>query len=310
MGLDELVSCIVLSYNKFDYLYNAIDSILEQNYPNIELIIFDDGSANFEKDKIIEYITLNFGKNISNLIVHSHEKNLGTVKNFNSAIERSKGKYILPLAGDDIFFDKNTLSDIVEFFKNSDFLLATAYRDCYSEDLTKFTLKEPNFPIKDFLTDPLTIYRKLCLANFITGACTYYTREFFDKNGLFDENYLLLEDYPKYLSFTRQGGMIGLINLTTIKYRAGGISSNLNPKFQKDLKLVSEKEIFPYKKMIGLFVYRTAKYDYNWQIYNKNILYKFINNILYIDIFTYRFLRAAKSKFIPNYKFKRFRMNF
>lgn len=300
MGLDELISCIVLSYNKFDYFYNAIDSILEQNYPNIELIIFDDGSANFEKDKIIEYITLKSGKNISNLIVHSHEKNIGIVKNFNSAIRLSKGKYILPLASDDLFFDKNTLSNIVDFFKQNDFLVATAYRDCYSEDLSNFILKAPNFPIKNFMTDPLTIYKNLCLGNFITGACTYYTREFFDKNDLFDESYLLLEDYPKYLSFTRQGGMIGIMDLTTIKYRDGGISSNnLNHKLQNDLKLSSEKEIFPYKKIIdSSFIYRSSKYDYNWRLYNKNSLKKFINNLLYIDIFIYRFLRSTKNKLI------------
>ena len=40
-------SCILLSYNTGEMLYDAIDSILMQDYPFIELIVADDGSENF-----------------------------------------------------------------------------------------------------------------------------------------------------------------------------------------------------------------------------------------------------------------------
>lgn len=48
----ELVSVIVLTYRKFDLLEENLNSIYMQDYPNIEIIIGDDGSDNFDYDMI------------------------------------------------------------------------------------------------------------------------------------------------------------------------------------------------------------------------------------------------------------------
>lgn len=45
----DMVSVILLSYNSGDYLYEAIDSIIKQDYPLIELIVTDDGSILMRK---------------------------------------------------------------------------------------------------------------------------------------------------------------------------------------------------------------------------------------------------------------------
>ena len=45
----QKVSVIILTYNQMDYLYDAIKSVLNQDYPNIELIVSDDASCNFQK---------------------------------------------------------------------------------------------------------------------------------------------------------------------------------------------------------------------------------------------------------------------
>ena len=60
-----LVSCITTTYKKFDYLYQTLDSVFMQDYPNIEIIIGDDGSPDFPEKKIWKYIKKTF---ISSLI--------------------------------------------------------------------------------------------------------------------------------------------------------------------------------------------------------------------------------------------------
>ena len=55
----KLITIILTNYNNEEYIYKAIDSILEQDYGNIELIITDDCSKKFDKDKINNYIDKN-----------------------------------------------------------------------------------------------------------------------------------------------------------------------------------------------------------------------------------------------------------
>ena len=58
-----LVSCIVICYKKFEYLFDAIRSVLIQNYPRIELLVSDDASPDFERyrEKITRFVQQNAG---------------------------------------------------------------------------------------------------------------------------------------------------------------------------------------------------------------------------------------------------------
>ena len=55
----ETISAIILCYHKFDFIYDAILSVLEQDYESIELIISDDGSPHFPEDDIRAFIQKN-----------------------------------------------------------------------------------------------------------------------------------------------------------------------------------------------------------------------------------------------------------
>ncbi len=76
----ELFSVIVLCYRKFEFVYEAIDSVLKQKYSNIELIVSDDGSDEFPEEKILNFIKANKKENISRVIINHEKKNLGTVR--------------------------------------------------------------------------------------------------------------------------------------------------------------------------------------------------------------------------------------
>lgn len=90
-----LVSVIMPVYNSAKYLNEAIDSILNQTYENIELIVIDDGSSDNSVDLIKKY-------NSSKIRFFQNEKNIGVSATRNKAIDLSNGKYIALMDSDDI----------------------------------------------------------------------------------------------------------------------------------------------------------------------------------------------------------------
>ncbi|MCB0543765.1 MAG: glycosyltransferase family 2 protein, partial [Saprospiraceae bacterium] len=94
--MTELVSCVVPTYNRAAFLKDAIESTLAQDYPNWELIIVDDQSADntaevakayAEKDPRIRYFL-------------NPQKGVSSARNY--GIEMAKGQYIAFLDDDDI----------------------------------------------------------------------------------------------------------------------------------------------------------------------------------------------------------------
>lgn len=240
------ISVLVLSYNNFKYYKECINSILCQSYSDIEIVISDDASKNFDKDKLLSYIKTNKKENIKNVIVNINNDNIGVVKNYNKAIALSTGEYIFYLAIDDIFYDKEVLEDTVKFFQNTDYLIFTGYKDVYDLNMKQYikTLPREN-EVKFLISDNVQKqYESLCKGSFISGSNTPFSRKLIDKYGYLDEKYFYLEDYPRYLNLTRHGCKIGFYNRKLIKYRMGGVttSGEISKLLRKDLYLATVSE--------------------------------------------------------------------
>lgn len=252
----NLVSILVLSYNNLQYMKDCLNSILEQDYQAIEIIISDDFSSNFQEDQIKQYIESNKKENIVNYIINKNTCNLGIVKNLNNAIKLASGNYFINLACDDVFYDREAVSNIIDFLSKTNFLIAAGQVAMYTEDLTGHILTTPIWKyIRYTYGNPLDCYKKLCAGNFIPGTGVSYKRELIDRYGLYDEEYKLIEDYPRWLYLTRNGCSIGFINRFIVKYRQGGISTShrdakIDKMYNDDLKLVTKKEILPYINLI------------------------------------------------------------
>jgi len=85
----DLVSVIMPCYNAEKTIVPSIESILNQNYPNVEIIIADDGST----DRTVEVIEKNFAENKKIKLIEN-EKNRGCYFVRNDALRHSKGQFI------------------------------------------------------------------------------------------------------------------------------------------------------------------------------------------------------------------------
>lgn len=116
------VSVVLLTYNQKDYVNQAIDSILSQQFKGSwELIIGDDCSndGTFDIISSIEQLKLISSK------VYSNQRNLGLSRNYEKAILKAKGKYIAYLEGDDYWTDSLKLQKQFDALEsNSEYSMA------------------------------------------------------------------------------------------------------------------------------------------------------------------------------------------
>lgn len=94
---NKLVSVLIPVYNVDNYVKEAIESIQNQTYKNLEIIVVDDGSID-NTFSIIEKLA----KNDNRIKLYKNEKNLKIVKTLNRALSLANGEYIARMDGDDI----------------------------------------------------------------------------------------------------------------------------------------------------------------------------------------------------------------
>lgn len=290
MQCAELVSIIILSYKNLLYIKETIDSILIQTYRNIELIIADDGTVGFNPLIYQNYIKANNRGNIKNIKVYSNEKNVGIVKNINEAIKASNGKYIKAIAADDKLYSEEVIEVLVDCMQKQKVDIVSSNMLFCDDEMNVLKEMNDSIPlnkaIKDSDGDTKKIFRLLSIQNDIPAPTIIINRDLFKKYGYYDEDYRLLEDWPMWLRLARNNVGIYYKDIISVKYRYGvGVSNTPNPIYSKDIIKCYEKEILPYKKQLGIKVYRKLKWNYisNYRISEFSKMQKINFKLLNID---------------------------
>lgn len=181
---NPLVSIIVPTYNVKHYIRECIESILNQTYKNIEIIIVNDGSTDNSMYMIDDYIT-----SIDKIKVINQE-NQGLSAARNSGIEEAKGKYIAMIDSDDKIkpdFIKNLVKTAMQ--TNAD-IVRGSFRD--------FHRNISAGRVADFITDPNS--GPQVLDQFLNQNISFvvwsrlYSREFLNNNNLRFTPGILRED--------------------------------------------------------------------------------------------------------------------
>jgi len=112
---EPLVSCIMSTYNRYDYLKEAVDSILNQTYKNIELIIVLEKSEN--QNKIEDILKKYKDKRIR---IIKNDVRIGFAASLNKGIDAAKGKYIARMDDDDISLPTRIEKQVIFMEKNEE----------------------------------------------------------------------------------------------------------------------------------------------------------------------------------------------
>ena len=130
------ISVIITVYNIEQYIVECIESVLEQDYKNIEVILVDDGSED-HSGKICDTYATNY-TNIR--VIHKNNGGQSEAKNVGVAV--AKGEYITFLDGDDFWNDKSAISKLVKRLTETQAdVLNYSYIKFYEDTLEK----EPYF---------------------------------------------------------------------------------------------------------------------------------------------------------------------
>ena len=243
-----LISVVTLTYKKFDYIYKAIDSVLNQTYPYVEYIISDDGSPNFPQNEIEDYVSNRKGKNIIKFSIISSHKNSGTVKNINRAYQAATGEILIPLSADDMFYSEDVVDEIVAAFSKKKCNVLVTSRMACAENGTELR-KLPSAKSEKYIRNLDTAYKQHLafitdeFYNMASGSAMYIKKSFIDNWGYFDEKYVLWEDGPFLTQYTRNNIISTAYEIISIKYRLGGVSNGKpHPLMRKDRELYNETD--------------------------------------------------------------------
>lgn len=281
-----LVTVAIVSYNNYKYIREALESVFVQTYPNIQLIISNDASDDFNEEELILYLNSNRTENINQIIINNNKRNLGTVKNIKYCKDNAIGEYIMYMAADDSLYDKDVLSTYVERFESlgeDSFVVCSKTAMCGHEldqIINYFPSDEHINLIKN--CDSKTLFSRMSHEFIIPTTSCCYRKKLFDIVGDYSEDYFIIEDAPLYLRMARLGIEFNWIdNHVGARHRDGGISHgnilNLSESYRKyryDEILIFEKEILPYKELILKDDYK--KMIKKWEYINNSYFQLFI----------------------------------
>jgi len=204
-----LVSVAIITYNQKGYLKECLNSILKQDYNNIEIVVADDCSTDGTQDMLKEYDR----KYPNKFVLKLSNKNQGITPNSNLAHFACSGKYIAWMGGDDLMLPGKIKKQVEYMEKNQECTICYHNLDVFQSETNK-TLHYFNDK-KKYEGD---VYTSIKYGTF-NGACSTMIRaKKAPKNG-FNKTIPVASDWLYWVETLHSGGTINYIDEILGKYR-------------------------------------------------------------------------------------------
>jgi len=247
-----LVSIICLCYNHEQFVVESLNSVLNQSYKNIELIIADDCSTDSSEKTIKNWL-----ENYPEIPFISNKTNLGNTKTFNKALKIAKGNYVIDLAADDILMPNCVEKQIDTFLNSNQKKLAIVYgnAEIISENNQHLRYYYEVNHEKKVLKKPATgdIYSSiLSQSSMICSVASMVKREVLDELKGYDEN-LAYEDLDLWIRTARNYNF-EFIDSVLIQKREleDSLGSQFYKKFSSRTRKINHSTYLIIKKAIAL----------------------------------------------------------
>lgn len=261
----RLVSVIVLAYRSAETIVQTLDSIRDQDYENIELIITDDCSPDNTVETVRNWMEKNEGTLRSIRLVTARQ-NTGIPGNINRALAQASGDYIKLIAADD-YMTADAITEYVAFCEKNPGAVPIARVHLFSDETTDFTDVAQycercyEFAAKDYKEQYRMLLTKNCI---VAPSGSFYPMELVKKIGGYDETYRWFEDYPMNLKVMHEGYRCGFIDKELVYYRisAKSITSSQLLRLKKtEMRLFfREKAKYMVQAGMGIEALKQSRY--------------------------------------------------
>ena len=277
---EPLVSVIVMTYNQAAMVTDTLESVKNQTYDNIELIITDDYSTDNTLNTCREWLDIHGSRFIHTTLVTTHQ-NTGRPGNCNRGLASSNGEWIKIIAADD-GLEPNCIQDNLEHIAaHVGIRVLFSYMKVYQDSLDShnFIEKFPAQPPIDFINDEIDSQQQFKML-LIQDRVGYTASAFIHKQtivnlGGWDSRYFL-EDYPMWVKLTKAGNKLHFMEKSTVKYRKhgaaltlSGVEHLINPIFIR-LEKFRRENTYPYMPL-------HHRLDY-WYKYHLSVFLRFLFN--------------------------------
>ncbi|MBV9453468.1 MAG: glycosyltransferase [Rubrobacter sp.] len=193
-----LVSIVIPAYNHADYLTEAIESILAQDYPNIELLVLDDGSTDNTREVLEGYA--------GRFYWETHKDNMGQAATLNKGWRMSKGEILGRLSADDLLYPEAVSASVKCLRKNLEAVLVYCDFELIDEHSRVIRrIQAPEFSYRDMVAKLITAF----------GPGTFFPRSALEKAGPWDESLTRMPDYEYWLRLGLYGRFVRIPRVLT-----------------------------------------------------------------------------------------------
>jgi glycosyltransferase involved in cell wall biosynthesis len=201
------VSVVIPVHNCERYVREAIDSVLNQTYKDVEVIVINDGSTDKTEEMLREY---------GDKIGWKSQENKGQASAVNEGFRMAKGEYIAYLDADDVCLPERFDNQVRYLDDHGD--VGLVYSDCYQiDEYGKIVRTIRSRPHDKFV---------LLQGNYVARSAVMHRRECLNAVGLFDESITGDDDWDMWIRISEEFGM-GYIGKPLMGYRVHGANISL-----------------------------------------------------------------------------------
>jgi len=227
--LPKLISVIMPAYNGEKTIGDSIESVLNQTYKPVELIVIDDASQDKTFEKANKYKHTN---SVAFYRVIKHTSNLGLAATLNHGIKESQGKHVLILHQDCMLADRNWISNALKYFTNSKVAVVTGYYGIPPKKLSFVAKAFGIFRRQYHAPNSKRIHEQV---TFSEGKCDVYRKDVLEKIGGFPERFRIAgEDLFVSYKIRQHGFLILKSYKLPVVQKFGPATENLSKNFWKE----------------------------------------------------------------------------
>jgi glycosyltransferase involved in cell wall biosynthesis len=223
---------IVIPFYNCPYVDQAISSALAQTYPNVEVIVVDDGS-NQHSERIVPFL---------DRIHYVGKANGGTASALNYGIQLASGEYVAWLSSDDLFHP-NKLAMQIPFMQENKSLIS--YTPFDTIDMAS-QLLESSVAVR--FPNQVEFIRSFLYGDAINGCTVVMKKELCAQVGMFNEKLPYTHDYDLWMRVSLAGIPIHFLDESLIMYRWHGQMGTL--KYSEAIALETQLTRKRYRKQL------------------------------------------------------------